>query len=75
MLLPIYITMAPGWDRPFISRELYPLVEGSDAKCFLVEVELPGFEKLDGVIRAVAIPVDSAGIRLPSDPDSVKSEG
>ncbi len=66
MLVPLFLTMAPGWDRPFVSTK-YPdsAAVNPEWSVFSVEVELPGFEKIDGVIRAVATPVDQPGIRLP----------
>jgi hypothetical protein len=60
--------MVPGWDRPFVTLSLpsnpQEFVE-KGGKLFMVEVDMPGFEKVDGTIRTTAKPVDYPGIRLP----------
>lgn len=78
MLLTVYIHVVPGWDRPFVT--LNPPTNPQDfeakgGKLFLIEAELPGFEKIDGVVRTRATPVDQPGIRLPSPMEPVESAG
>lgn len=77
MKVNVYLCVVPGWDRVFVTtvppkpgRELVP-----GEKLFRIDAELPGFEKLDGVIAVVATPVDQAGIRLPSEAKPVGSGG
>jgi hypothetical protein len=66
MLVPIYMTLAPGADRPYVSTTPRPagLPTPPGWKFFRVDVELPGFDMLEGQIVAVATPVDQPAIRL-----------
>lgn len=71
MLVTVYICAYPGADRIFTTTvpPVHPMPDG--AKLFLVEVELPGFERLDGVVRTAATPIDSEAIRLSTEVKSV----
>ena len=62
MNVPVYITMCPGYDRPFVSTSPphEALEKKPGMKVWRVDVEVPGFDKVDGVIRAVATAINSA---------------
>jgi hypothetical protein len=54
MLLPIYIILVPGADRPYFSHHPpteYQKKEG--AKVYLAEVNIPEFAQVDGRVTAM----------------------
>jgi hypothetical protein len=47
-----YLILEPGADRPYICHHLPGNYEvKKDAKVFAVELDIPGFEKVEGVIQ------------------------
>lgn len=57
MIVPIYVLMQPGADRPYVTTFM-PSEECQKkpgTKLFCVMADLPGFSKIDGVVQAEAI--------------------
>lgn len=56
MIVPIYVLMQPGADRPYVSTFM-PGAECQQkpgTKLFVVVADLPGFSKVEGVVQATA---------------------
>ena len=54
-----YLIMEPGADRPYFSHtEPTDYQKKPGAKVYSFALDVPGFEKLDGHITAVAKPYD-----------------
>jgi len=73
MFVNVYLAVVPGADRIFVTTQAPLRERGRDERLFCVRVELPGVEKLDGVITAVATAVDQPEIRLPQTTGPVDS--
>jgi hypothetical protein len=65
MIQDVYLIVQPGADRVYVSSSLpesfVKQVEGT--KVFNVQVELPGVEKVDGVLRLVGKEVQLREVR------------
>jgi hypothetical protein len=64
MIVNVYILMQPGADRPYVSTHP-PSEEFQQAepgmKLFVALVDLPGFDKVDGVVQATAVELPLSG--------------
>jgi len=75
MLVSVWLIAVDGGDRIYTSTKPPTFKPGPNDKIFRADVYLPGFTTVDGVVHAIATPVDDLGICLPSAKESVDSRG
>jgi hypothetical protein len=68
MLVNVWLVAQDGADRIYVSTSPPPqeLEKLKPTKVFRAEVEIPGYDKVDGVIRLTAEPVEIADEFFPS---------
>jgi hypothetical protein len=56
MIVNVYILMQPGADRPYVSTTPphKELAEKPGTKLWRAEIEVPGFDRVDGVLAVSA---------------------
>lgn len=63
MIVPVYITMEDGADRPYVSstppsKERKDALKKRGAVVYLAEVLVPGFRLHDYKVQAIAVEID-----------------